>query len=177
MPALSAFADLLDKAADLLTDATVTSDELCKRGLPGQSGDENKLLTRTRDQVVKRFGPSDDLRVNVGYSYGSYPNRCGRIFRGGNGSIGHPNFGSRRRTCGNLWPKGGRRPRNCGGRESGPTICLPNRLQKLNWPDTSPVIGTWLTDWFLPNTATKKTATGIGCEFKTCPQRITQSMV
>jgi hypothetical protein len=66
MPAISAFADILDKAADLLTDATVTSDELCKRGLPGQSGDENKLLTRTRDQAVKMLGESDDLRWNVG---------------------------------------------------------------------------------------------------------------
>ena len=65
MPALSAFADILDKAADLLVDPAITSDELDQRGLPGQRGDENKLLTRTRDQVVKRFGPSDDLRVDV----------------------------------------------------------------------------------------------------------------
>jgi len=65
MPALSAFADILDKAADLLVDPAITSDELCNRGLPGQSGAENKLLTRTRDQVVKRFGPNDVLRVDV----------------------------------------------------------------------------------------------------------------
>jgi hypothetical protein len=65
MPALSAFADLLDKAADLLMDPAVTSDELHERGLPGQRGAENKLLTRVRDQVVKRFGPNDDLRVDV----------------------------------------------------------------------------------------------------------------
>jgi hypothetical protein len=65
MPALLAFADILEKAAELLVDPAITSDELCNRGLPGQSGAENKLLTRTRDQVVKKFGQSDDLRVDV----------------------------------------------------------------------------------------------------------------
>ena len=65
MPALLAFAGILEKAADLLVDPAITADELCNRGLPGQSGAENKLLTQTRDQVVKRFGPSDDLRVDV----------------------------------------------------------------------------------------------------------------
>ncbi|MGO8751577.1 MAG: hypothetical protein ACLQNE_37020 [Thermoguttaceae bacterium] len=49
----------------MLIDADVTSDELCKRGLPGTSGAENELLTRTRDQVVKKFGPNDDLRLDV----------------------------------------------------------------------------------------------------------------
>jgi hypothetical protein len=65
MPAILAFADILDKAAELLADPTITSDQLCNRGLPGQSGAENKLLTRTRNQVAKRFGLSDDLRADV----------------------------------------------------------------------------------------------------------------
>jgi hypothetical protein len=33
--------------------------------LPGQSGAEKKLLARTRNQVVKTFGESDDLRMDV----------------------------------------------------------------------------------------------------------------
>ena len=64
MPALSAVADILDKAADQLEDPAITSEELAARGLPGQSGAEKKLLTRTRDQVGK-FDHNDDLRVDV----------------------------------------------------------------------------------------------------------------
>jgi hypothetical protein len=65
MPAISAIADILDKAADMLMDPAVTSDELDALGLPGQRDGDKKLLSRTRDQVVRRFGSNDDLRIDV----------------------------------------------------------------------------------------------------------------
>ena len=95
MPALSAFADVLDKAAALLVDPAITSDELCKRGLPGQNGEEKKLLTRTRDQVVKRFGPSNDVRERRDIPSEDFPTATAQTFVGGKEGRSIPTSGAR----------------------------------------------------------------------------------
>ena len=61
MPALSAFADILDAAADLLIHAVLRPMSCVNAACQAQAAHENELLTRTRDQVVKKFGPNDDL--------------------------------------------------------------------------------------------------------------------